>query len=281
MRWAARVRNRAVLAGVLLLLLPAPVVRAAAGTATRPEAAAASGSDYPERPAAAQPVELQRDLGYLEPPQQQQLEQLIEVKKELSDLPVRCAVCRIAALERLGSAVALGLDPNSTITSTEDAEARLGATLRRLCPRVRALQLLGVMDRRMRALRAVCKELMAEPPRLARLATLSGELAMAVAKRNAGAAPAGSQQVPAIRASGPMVDEVCAGAGCSDSCGSSIAGWPAMLEVILGREPLSSALLTNVRIHRCRSPLPSPLLQSMELRGSGCKRTCSDSLTGS
>jgi hypothetical protein len=164
-------------------------------------------TDFPALPPAAQPVELRRDLAYLELEQQSQLEGLIQVPRELGQLPVRCAVCRLGALEAFSTAVTLGPESGHRLQSAAHAEARLGATLRKLCPRLRALQVLGVMDRRMRALRAACKELVAEPARLTRLSTLAGELVVAAATAAAGAAGTAAP----LPAAGPLVDGVCAG----------------------------------------------------------------------
>ena len=235
------------------LLAAALATLAAAGGAS--EATRCLCMDFPELPPAARPVELQRDLAYLEPEQQKQLEGLIEVPRELSQLPVRCAVCRLAALEAFTTAVKLGLDSGHRLQTAAVAEAQLGTTLRKLCPRLRAQGVLGVMDRRMRALRTACKELVAEPARLARLSALSGELAVAAATAAVGAATAAP-----LLAAGPLVDDVCTDACPADKpCGTGLTSWAALLEIILGCEPLGSALIADSS-WAFPDPLADPLL---------------------
>ncbi len=179
---------------------------AASPTGAGAPAPANLSSAFSELPPSARAVQLSRDLGYLEHEQQEQLEGLIEVQRELKQLPIGCFVCRVAAMEGFAAAVQLGLESAGQLQSEGDAEMRLGTTLRKLCGRVRGLQVLGTMDRRMRALRSRCKELWAQPSRLSRLSELSGRLAVSAA----GVGLAGTRGWPPVQGVGPFVDELCA-----------------------------------------------------------------------
>lgn len=237
-RWVAA----ALVAGLAVVLAAHywPVAPAAAPPTDQAAGPPANLSGaFSELPPSARPVDLSRDLGYLEQEQQEQLESLIDVQRELEQLPVDCFVCRVAAMDAFASAIRLGLGSGGQLQSEEDAETRLGTTLRRLCARVRGLQLLGTMDRRIRALRGRCKELWAQPTPLSRLAALSGRLAVSAA---------GAVTRSPIQGVGPLVDELCAKACPADQpcgSGSGLNGWAAVLELVLGREPIGAGLLAN------------------------------------
>eukprot|EP01043_Picozoa_sp_COSAG02_P003665 COSAG02_NODE_91_length_37690_cov_91.664840_9_plen_943_part_00 len=219
---------------------PLPAASPTRGAPADPPANLSSA--FSELPPSARAVQLSRDLGYLEQEQQKQLEGLIEVQRELDQLPIDCFVCRVAAMEGFAAAVQLGLESGDQLQSEGDAEMRLGTTLRRLCTRIRGLQVLGIMDRRMRALRGRCKELWAQPSRLSRLSALSGALAVSAA----GMSLASTRDGPPVQGVGPSVDELCAEVCPAEQpCGSGLDGWAAVLEVVLGREPLGAALLAN------------------------------------
>ena len=217
-------------AAVVAALLGACCWWLAAAAEPEPES---FGETFRELPPVSQPTTPQRHLGYMEAEQLEQLEALIEVRQELSDLPVRCAVCRVVALEAFGTAVKLGL--SGDVTSQARAEAQLGPTLRRLCPRLMDLRLLGVMGRRAQALSSVCDELLAEKNRLRLLLSLAAEHAHAAA-----ATPTTARPLPAAA---PSVDTVCAEACAGRRCTEPLPGWAAIVEAVLGLEPLGSMLL--------------------------------------
>jgi hypothetical protein len=100
-----------------------------------------------------------------------------------SQLPVQCAVCRVVGLEAFGAAVRLGLDPAAALASPHQARVKLEGALRRLCPRLQDLGLLGTIQRRAVALRAVCDWVVSDPARFNDLATASAELATTIALR--------------------------------------------------------------------------------------------------
>ena len=213
-----------------------------------------SSDTLPETPI---PVVLQRDLGYLDPPKLAQLESLIDVRTELTKLPAGCAVCRLGALEVFSAAVQLGISSPSAIDSADPAAAAAAAitsTAVATCPRLGRLGLLGAMQRRVKALGAVCDAVFAAPGRRKTLTVLAGELAAAAAAAAAAATNTAydsgvSGRTPRARI--PGVDADVANV-CADVCpiataptGPSLPAlprWPAVLETVLGREPLGAEL---------------------------------------
>ena len=138
---------------------------------------------------------LPRDLGYLEPAQQTQLEALIDVDAELGRLPVGCAVCRLVCLDAAATAVRLGL--GSRPAPAGAFQARLAPTVAKICARVKRLLLFGVMRRRRHRLNRACEAFMGAEGRAAGLTALAAQLAAAAAARTglkppAAAAAAGS-----------------------------------------------------------------------------------------
>lgn len=222
----------------------------------------AAESEFRELPDISMAVELKRDLGYLEPVQREQLEALIEVEAELTQLPVQCGVCRIAGLEAATVAVQLGLSLVSARTSSagpvfenaSDVAVRLAPTLSSLCQRIKRFRLLGVMRRRRTVLMRVCQALLATPDWRVHLSSLSSQLAMAAAT-TAVSGFRGTQIPPAHHMMAALCENVCPTG--QQNHQASLARWPALLEAVLGREPIDAALYSDDSI------IPSTLASSL------------------
>jgi hypothetical protein len=217
-------------------------VAAAPSPTALPPSLSDSSDELPETPI---PVVLQRDLGYLDPRKLAQLEALIDVPTELTKLPASCAVCRLGALEVFSAAVQLGMSSPSAIDSAAAAAAIITPTAAATCARLGRLGLLGAMKRRAKALGAVCDAVFAAPGRRNILAVLAGELAAAAASAGDDAAVSG--RTPRARIPGADADVANV---CADVCPiatslpalPALPRWPAVLETVLGREPLGAEL---------------------------------------
>eukprot|EP00927_Polykrikos_kofoidii_P048767 TRINITY_DN42980_c0_g1_i1.p1 TRINITY_DN42980_c0_g1~~TRINITY_DN42980_c0_g1_i1.p1 ORF type:complete len:982 (-),score=131.52 TRINITY_DN42980_c0_g1_i1:136-3081(-) len=205
----------------------------------------------------AQPTNLLRDLGNFDSAQQKQLEGLIDVHGEFGKFPIRCAICRILGLEAFAIAVKLGIDATNTswtssggpaLQSIGHAAAMLNTTLHNICSRLKRQLLLGVMKRRGIALFSACAEFMGEMGRQKLLLKLAAEVAMA-ATVTASVSKENGRVAKRLAPAGPLVDQLCGGVclllNDRGQCGTALPGWAAMLEVILGREPLHTNLLNT------------------------------------
>ena len=154
---------------------------------------------------------IQRDLGFMSVETLTQLEGLIDVDGELSGLPSHCAVCRIATLEALGSAVFGPVHEEETAFS--------------LCERCEAQGLLGVLGRRREVMRRLCNEALGGE-RIANVTRMAAALAREAA----------SGKVTRKRRWLQLWS--------TSTCGCSlpVPHWPALLEVLLGHEPLNARL---------------------------------------
>ena len=182
--------------------------------------------------------ELRRDLGFMAAATLAQLTDLVDVEGELSQLPTRCAVCRLMALEAHTMGVLAGLQGGAVGAQS---------VYRTLCARVDGRRQFGTLARRRVALLRTCDGLL--PELAGNLTAAAAGLSGAAAARRLGStsAPAAS---PAERA-------------CAALCPvGPVRRWPALVEVALGHEPLSKATLS-------KATLSKATLAADEARGGG------------
>ena len=201
---------------------------------------------------------LQRDLGYLDKPTTLRLEQLLEVDTELSMIPTECATCRIAGFDVFEAAIRLGLAastaqrPDDPAWSAAEATNRLAANIEASCRSLKADQVFGIVAHRATTLEGACDRAMASKGVRHRLGEHAGHLAASLANRK-------NEILPTEQ----WIDDVCA-VPCRHFGSSSVSldNWPALLETVLGREPLGAGVLGTAASTGKKFPdeLATPLL---------------------
>lgn len=163
---------------------------------------------------------------------------------------MKCAVCRVTVFEGLLTAVQYGAE--NVLKTPQRAQQGLGSTLHALCDRMEKTQLLGRMKRRATILAAVCSGLIGDEQRFNEMSSAAARLAHTVSQAVSRGTTANVSRI------GSVIDSTCASV-CSRRHGR-ISMWAAMIEALLGLEPIEQGLLNPAARNALRDETINPLL---------------------